>query len=73
MTTTHQSSIPCPNCGSWYRNSDKCNMCGIVVEEPIVEEKSHCNIGSLTGGRLWSKNLKRYLTEKEIKSGMKGG
>jgi len=31
------------------------------------------SLGVRSGGRLWSKKLHRYLTEKEIKSRMKGG
>lgn len=72
MTITHQSIIPCPNCGSYYRNDDKCNKCNAIVDEPIVNQ-SHRAIGVRIGGRLWNKKLHRYLTENEIKAGMKGG
>lgn len=73
MTITHQASSACPQCGSWYRNVDKCNKCGVVIVEQAEEKTVSKSIGARFGGRLWSKKLGRYLTEKEIKSGMKGG
>jgi hypothetical protein len=73
MTITHQASSACSGCGSWYRNKTRCNRCGIEVIEPEPEVICKKSIGIRSGGRLWSKKLGRYLTEKEIKSGMKGG
>jgi len=73
MAITHQASSACPQCGSWYRNVDKCNRCGVVIVELIQEKAVSRAIGSRSGGKLWSKKLGRYLKEKEIKSGMKGG
>jgi len=73
MTITHQASSACPQCGSWYRNVDKCNRCEVVFVEPVQEKTVPRSIGVRSGGRLWSKNIGRYLTEKEIKAGMKGG
>lgn len=73
MTITHQTSSACPQCGSWYRNVDKCNKCGVVIVEQAEEKTVSKSIGARSCGRLWSKKLGRYLTEKEIKSGMKGG
>jgi len=73
MTITHQASSACPQCGSWYRNVDKCNRCGVVIAEQTEEKPVSRSLGVRSGGRLWSKKLHRYLTEKEIKSRMKGG
>jgi predicted RNA-binding Zn-ribbon protein involved in translation (DUF1610 family) len=71
MTATHQVSMPCPVCGSWYRNVNRCNVCGVVVDDKIQSEPVFRPRSSI--GRLWSKKYHRYLTEKEIKNGMVGG
>lgn len=73
MTITHQASSACSQCGSWYRNANNCNRCGVVIVEQTEEKTVSRLIGARSGGRLWSKKLGRYLKEKEIKSGMKGG
>jgi methionyl-tRNA synthetase len=70
MTATHQATAPCPECGSWYRDGDKCNKCGAVVDDKNTEDaKFICK----TNARQWSKKHHRYLTEAEIKNGEKGG
>jgi hypothetical protein len=71
-----QSSIPCPSCGSWYRHGERpaesapCNKCQTVVIEPPdqVLTMRRENVG-----RQWSKKYHRYLTQKEISEGQKGG
>jgi hypothetical protein len=71
----HQSSIPCPACGSWYRTSERaesapCNKCGTVITEPPEPELT---MHRENKGRQWSKKLHRYLTQKELSQGKKGG
>lgn len=59
MTNWKQLDTICPQCRkSYFVKDDKCNVCG-------KDRKG--------GGRLWSKKLHRYLTEDEVKAGMKGG
>lgn len=70
MTITHQATAPCPNCGSWYRDKEKCNKCGTVCKDPVHEDPRFI---PKTTGRMWSKQHHRYLKEKEIKAGAKGG
>jgi hypothetical protein len=70
MTATHQANNPCPSCGSFYRNVDKCNICGIKIED-IEEEKPLFHRENV--GRQWSKKRHRYLTQDEIKNGEHGG
>lgn len=70
--TTHQATMPCMSCGSWYRTGNACNICGAICADP-PEETHRTSIGGGTGGRLWSKRLHRYLTAEEVKSGAKGG
>jgi predicted amidophosphoribosyltransferase len=62
MKAEYQADDPCPECGSWYRNiNHQCNICGKQLAAPGQH------------GRLWNKKRHRYLTKKEIKSGIKGG
>lgn len=68
---THQATQACPKCGSWYRNVDKCNICGNVCNDPPHNEQIWYKSRDLK--RLWNKKLHRYLTQDEIKRGMKGG
>ena len=68
---THQASTHCPQCGSWYRNGDKCNACGVVIVEKEPEQEMFVSHSS--AGRQWSKSLHRYLTHAEIAQGKRVG
>ncbi len=72
MDNIVQSSIQCPGCGSWYRGLNTCK-CGTQVAEPKKKERVIRQPLAHKVGKMWNKNLHRYLTEKEIKAGMKGG
>jgi hypothetical protein len=65
-----QVSVPCPTCGSYYRDENKCNICGTVNE--VQEKDDHIVMHHENKGRQWSKKLHRYLTQKEISQGMRG-
>jgi methionyl-tRNA synthetase len=67
----HQVENACPSCGSFYRRGDQCNMCGMIAPEKPEEITRIINCAP--AGRLWSKSRHRYLTEKEIKAGERGG
>lgn len=71
MTITRQDNYPCPKCGSWYRNGENCNKCGKNC--PPKEEIIRASTGAIRTGRQWSKKFHRYLTDKEVKAGLKGG
>jgi len=68
---TRQVNIACPSCGSYYRQGDKCNICGNVIMEENSEPIPF--VPKAPVGRLWNKRLHRYLTLNEIKAGMQGG
>jgi hypothetical protein len=58
-------------CGkSFWVISGKCNRCGIERQLDAEEKIIHRHAQK---GRLWSKAKHRYLTEKEIKNGERGG
>ncbi len=69
--TTHQSSIPCPKCKSYFRIGTQCNKC--KTECPPEPEYVKPEIFIKQKGMLWSGKLHRYLTTKEINAGFKGG
>jgi methionyl-tRNA synthetase len=66
-----QVSIPCPKCGSYYRDNDKCNKCGEA--SPIKEEEKTVFVSHSDTAKEWSKKRHRYLTHDEIKNGERGG
>lgn len=68
---THQASNPC-HCGSMYRNGNQCNVCGVDTTEIDIKPDDKIKHTIQQKGRMWSKKLGRYLTQNEIKSGMKG-
>ena len=75
MPITHQASFPCPACGSNYRNGDNCNICRVYIkdERPSWKIENKFTSRSTTASEIWNKANHRYLTQKEIKEGKKGG
>ena len=67
---THQASEPCKVCNSYYRNGDRCNKCGELIIDKRVE---FIKKKPLKMKQLWSKSKHRYLAQKEIARGEKGG
>lgn len=60
----------CPHCGkSYWRIFGYCNVCWELDDFNDDQSVSHFKEQK---GKMWSRKLHRYLTEKEIKSGMKG-
>lgn len=74
MTDMRQVAEPCPYCGSYYRNGDRCNKCHRFVAE-IATDAGILNDGndpifSMAGhaprGADWDKKSHRVIRRKTM-------
>lgn len=70
----HQVQRACPICGSYYRIASHCNICKSISEITAGDDEPAQRFANkVHQGRQWNKKLHRYLTQKEISEGMRGG
>ena len=62
VTNTRQSDKPCPECGSWYRSGDQCNVCGVSapVAESFYKQGRFSYNNRKAKGRIWDSKAHKY-------------
>lgn len=55
-----QVHAPCPECGSWYRRGDLCNICKTFAPVARTADKRFSREGHAPIGRVWNKSTHKY-------------